>query len=115
MGSAFQKERGIVGGNGAIEGFVTAFDLTKAFSSNLKLKFFEPILWNLVFIHERSFHKGEARPKERLKNEFRRQKNEEEKHFEKIFTFSFINLDVYNYTVRNIYHRRICKRKHLKL
>lgn len=44
MGSAFQKERGIVGGNGAIEGFVTAFDLTKAFSSNLKLKFFEPIL-----------------------------------------------------------------------
>lgn len=41
MGSAFQKERGIVGGNGAIEGFVTAFDLTKAFSSNLKSKFFE--------------------------------------------------------------------------
>ena len=29
---------------------------------------------DLVFIHERVFHKGEVRPEERLKNEFRRQK-----------------------------------------
>ena len=29
---------------------------------------------NLVFIHERTFHKGEVRPEGRLKNEFRRQK-----------------------------------------
>ena len=54
----------------------SSFCFKAKFKNNFKT--YEPILQNLVFIHERVSHKGEVRPEERLKNEFRRQKNETE-------------------------------------
>ena len=54
----------------------SCFCFKAKFKNNFKT--YEPILRNSVFIHERVFHKGEVRPEERLKNEFRRQKNETE-------------------------------------